>query len=120
MNMPRFTAEVSLYKTNGHYQTSRQAINGSALMMGAIHLTAMDVPGEDIFVVGEAPWFPPSWGGHTGSGGTPGGGGGGSDGGTGEPGGGDGGTVPSEKPPIDKDIPLPDMRGCSHNRLLPN
>lgn len=26
MNLPRFTAEASLYQTNGHYQTGRQAI----------------------------------------------------------------------------------------------
>jgi hypothetical protein len=41
MNMPRFTAEDSLYKTSGHYQTSRQAINLPTQTIGAIHLATI-------------------------------------------------------------------------------
>ena len=37
MNMPRFTAEVSLYKTSGHYRTGRQAINIPTRMISMIY-----------------------------------------------------------------------------------
>jgi hypothetical protein len=40
MNMPGFTAEISLYKTSGHYHTDRQALNSSTQMTGAISLAA--------------------------------------------------------------------------------
>jgi hypothetical protein len=40
MNMPRFTAEASLYKTSGHYQTDRHAINSSTQMISAIYSAA--------------------------------------------------------------------------------
>ena len=36
MNMPGFTAETSLYKTSGHYQTSRQVINLPTQMIRVI------------------------------------------------------------------------------------
>jgi hypothetical protein len=44
MNMPRFTAQASLYKTSGHYQTDRHAINSSTRMISAIY-SALD--GQD-------------------------------------------------------------------------
>ena len=43
MNMPRFTAEASLYKTS-HSRTDKQAIDSSPHMMGTIYLAA---PGQD-------------------------------------------------------------------------
>lgn len=100
MNMPGFTAEDSLYKTSGHYQTGRHAVNLPTQMIGTIHVAAtkLDVidvpPGEDIYIFAKWPpdaWTPPSWGGHgtgapvqTGPGGGRGGGGSGS-GGTKQP-----------------------------------
>ena len=36
MNIPGFTAEASIYKTSGHYQADRHAINASPQMMSAI------------------------------------------------------------------------------------
>lgn len=41
MNMPKFTGEASLYRTNGHYRTSRHALHGAARMTGTI-LPAME------------------------------------------------------------------------------
>jgi hypothetical protein len=80
MNMPGFTAEASLYKTNGHYRSDRNthAINLPAQTMSTIHPTAMMVEGEVIEVSGEAPqapwglpsgWGPWGWGAPHGSGG---------------------------------------------------
>lgn len=98
MKIPGFTAEASLYKTSGHYQTSRHAINSSTHMIGRLHLTAIDVPGEVIEIVEEwppNPWTPPSWWGHEGTGtpGVPSGNGRGGGGGGGTAGGGGGRPV---------------------------
>jgi hypothetical protein len=79
---------------------------------GTIRLAAIDVPGEVIEIEGDAPWFPPSWGGHTGPGSS---GGTGETGGGGGPGGGDGG-VPSKTDPNDK--PGPRLHGCSPNQIM--
>ena len=102
MNMPRFTAEASLYKTSGHYRTGRQAINSPTKMIGPIHLAVIDVPGETVVIVEKwppDPWEPP-WIGGTGPG-TPVPSPGGSEGGGGGPGGGVGGSpmTPPKKPP---------------------
>jgi hypothetical protein len=43
MNMPRFTGEAALYKTNGHYRTGRQAINLSAEMIRTIHAAREEI-----------------------------------------------------------------------------
>jgi len=40
MNMPGFTAETSLYKTNGHYQTSRPAFTSVTTAIRAFHPAA--------------------------------------------------------------------------------
>src|SRR5688500_9165099 len=40
MNLPGFTAEASLYKASGHYQTDRYALNSSTQMVSAIYLAA--------------------------------------------------------------------------------
>lgn len=95
MAMPKFTAEAGLYQTSGYYRTSEHTVASSRPMIGTIHLAAIDVPGEVIVITEEVPWFPPSWGGHTGSGGPI----GGSDPGGGEGGGGsdDGGKPIPEK-----------------------
>lgn len=45
MNMPRFTAQASLYKTSGHYQTDRNAINPSTQMRSAISPAMIDMGG---------------------------------------------------------------------------
>jgi hypothetical protein len=37
MNMPGFTADASLYRTSGPYQTDRHAINSSTQMSSAIY-----------------------------------------------------------------------------------
>ena len=52
MNMPRFTAESSLYKSSGHYRTGRNsdAVNISAQMINSIHPVM-----ENIHVHGCAP-----------------------------------------------------------------
>jgi hypothetical protein len=39
MNLPRFSAEASLYQANGHYQTPRQSISLPTQMIGTIHLS---------------------------------------------------------------------------------
>jgi hypothetical protein len=92
MNMPGFTAEDSLYKTGGHYQTSRHAIDSSTQIISRIYPAAAKME-EEVIVITEqwppdpwTPWPPPSGGGQ---GGTPippfeggdGGGGGGATGG---------------------------------------
>jgi hypothetical protein len=102
MNVPRFTAEASLYKTGRHYQARSHAINSSTQEIGTLHLAAINVPGEVIEVEGEAPWgLPWGWGpggwGDGGSG-TWGGTGGSSDGGGG---GGAGGPAPRHDPAIE-------------------
>jgi hypothetical protein len=111
MKLPGFTAEASLAKTGGHYRTGDGAIPLRAHERGALHLSATDVPGEVIEIEDDAPWTPPSWGGHAGPGtsGPPsegvGGGGGGGSGETAEP---------SDKPPnLDKPI----LHGCSSNQI---
>jgi hypothetical protein len=97
MNMPRFTAEDSLYKTNGQYRTGRYTINSSAQMVGPIW-PAMEVievhgcpPGYVLWEAGEE-WGcalvePPTGGGDSGAPGVPSdsGGGGGGGGGAGKP-----------------------------------
>lgn len=37
MNMPGFTAETSLYKTSGHYQAGKYAINSPINMLSAVY-----------------------------------------------------------------------------------
>jgi hypothetical protein len=111
MNMPRFTAESSLYQTNGHYRTGRNALHLPAQMISPIHPAIGkgelgwpgDVPGDVIRVHGCAPGYllweaggewgcalvepppppPPTGGGEPP--GTPGGGGGGVGKGGGKP-----------------------------------
>src|SRR5262245_36077105 len=100
MHPPRFTAEASLAKTSGHYRTGNRAINLLAHERRALRLSAIDVPGEVIEIEDDAPWTPPSWGGHTGPGTV-----GSSEEGGGGPGGGGGGTEPSDKPPVDPNKP---------------
>ena len=111
MNMPGFSAAASLYRTGAHYRTGDRAIHLPAHTTGTIHLSEIDVPGEVIIIEDDAPWSPPSWGGHTGPGTS---GGGDGDTGGGEPGGGGDGT-PSKADPNDK--PLPKSHGCSLNQL---
>jgi hypothetical protein len=104
MNMPRFTAEASLYQTSGHHQTGRNrcAIHLAARMAETItpadipSEVPIDVPGEETIVLhGEAPPCPFGWknvggtcvlegsGGGPGTVGEPGGEGGGPGGGVG-------------------------------------
>jgi hypothetical protein len=52
MNIPSFTAEASLYKTSGYYQTGRRMLNLRRQMNGAIYPAMMK---EDIEVHGCAP-----------------------------------------------------------------
>lgn len=40
INMPGFNAEASFYKTSGHYQSYRHAINSSTQMISAIYAAA--------------------------------------------------------------------------------
>ena len=110
---PGFTAEASLYNTSRHYRTSYRALDLPGHTVGAIRPSEIDVPGEVIEIEDEAPWSPPSWGGHAGPGTT----GGGGEPGSGEPGGGggDGGT-PSKTDPNDKPQPL--LHGCSANQVM--
>jgi hypothetical protein len=95
--LPGFTADASLYETAGHYRTCVDASNRRADRMRMIRLSAIDVPGEVIEIEDDAPWSPPSWGGHTGPG--SGGGSGETGGDGGGPGGGDGGIPETENPP---------------------
>ena len=61
MNMPRFSAEASLYKTSGHYRTGRQAINSRTKMIGPIHLAVINDPGPGETVVIVDKWPPDPW-----------------------------------------------------------
>jgi hypothetical protein len=96
-NMPGFTADVSLYRTSGHYRSDRNghAVNLTAQTITAIHPAAAMVGEEVIVIEDEAPWGlpwgwgPGGWTGGGGGGGVPtgptdwgGGGGGGGGGGT--------------------------------------
>lgn len=91
MSIPGFTAEASLYQTNGHYQTGVHANNIPAQTIGAIYPARDEVievhscaPGW-IDIGGScwpAPLTEPSSSGSAG-GGMPGSGGGGSEGGSG-------------------------------------
>jgi hypothetical protein len=106
---PGFTAEASLYNTSRHYRTSYRALDSLGHTVRTIRPSEIDVPGEVIEIEDDAPWSPPSWGGHTGPGTT---GGGAGEPGSGEPGGGGGdGGSPSKTDPEDK--PLPVLHGCS-------
>jgi hypothetical protein len=111
--LPGFTADASLYETAGHYRTCVDASNRRADRMRMIRLSAIDVPGEVIEIEDDAPWSPPSWGGHTGPGSSGGSGETGGEGGG--PGGGDGG-IPSTTDPKDK--PAPGLHGCSANQIM--
>jgi hypothetical protein len=55
MNMPRFTAETSLYKTSGHYRTGRPTVDPSAQTVGPIWPAAKEQEGEIINVHGCPP-----------------------------------------------------------------
>jgi hypothetical protein len=113
IELPGFTADASLYETGGHYRTCVDASGRPAGDLGTIRLSAIDVPGEVIEIEDDAPWSPPSWGGHTGPG--SGGGSGDTGGDGGGPGGGDGG-IPSKTDPNDK--PAPHLHGCSPNQIM--
>ena len=109
--LPGFTANASLYRTSGHYRTGKRAINLRVQQMGTMRPSAIDVPGEVIEIEDDAPWSPPSWGGHTGPG---------TSGPPGEPGGGGGdagGESSSGEPP--KKPPVRDKhgRGCTPGQL---
>jgi hypothetical protein len=52
MNMPSFTAEASLCKARGHYQTARYAVNSRKQMISAVYLAM-----ENIEVHGCAPGY---------------------------------------------------------------
>jgi hypothetical protein len=97
IDLPGFTADASLYKTSGHYRTYVDASGRPADHMGTVCLSAIDVPGEVIEIEDDAPWMPPSWGGHTGPGSS--GGSGETGPGGGGPGGGDGGIPETKDPP---------------------
>jgi hypothetical protein len=97
IDLPGFTADASLYVTRGHYRTCVDASSRPADHPGTICLSAIDVPGEVIEIEDDAPWSPPSWGGHTGPG--PSGGSGETGPGGGGPGGGDGGIPETKDPP---------------------
>ena len=92
--LPGFTAAASLYQSSAHYRTGTRATNLRRHQPGTVRLSAIDVPGEVIEIEDDAPWSPPSWGGHTGPG---------TSGGSSETGGGSGGasggTEPPKKPP---------------------
>ena len=66
--LPGFTANASLYKTSRRYRIGNRAITLSGQETGSMRLSAIDVPGEVIEIEDDAPWSPPSWGGHTGPG----------------------------------------------------
>jgi hypothetical protein len=97
IDLPGFTADASLYRTSGHYRTYVDASSRPAGHAGTILLSAIDVPGEVIEIEDDAPWSPPSWGGHTGPGSS--GGSGETGPGGGGPGGGDGGIPETKGPP---------------------
>jgi hypothetical protein len=103
MSMPGFTGEASLYKTRLHYRTGQDRNGPTTRLAGPIHLAVIDVPGEVIEIVEDAPWDPlGTWvGGHTGPG-TPVPTDGGHDGGGGGGASGSGGTRPpgQHRPPM--------------------
>jgi hypothetical protein len=111
IDLPGFTADASLYEAAGHYRTCVAASSPPADDMLTIRLSAIDVPGEVIEIEDDAPWLPPSWGGHTGPGSS--GGSGETGGGGGGPGGGDGGSPSTD--PYDK--PAPHLHGCSPSEI---
>ena len=107
MNTPGFTAEDSLHATRGHYRTSTRTPGPSAHEVGTIRPSEINVPGEVIEIEDDAPWSPPSWGGHTGPGTTsppP-------ETGGGEPGG--GGSESGPTPEDSGHDPFPFSRGCN-------
>jgi len=110
---PGFTADASLYNTSRHYWTSYRAPDPHRNTVGTIRPSEIDVPGEVIEIEDDAPWSPPSWGGHTGPGTTTTG-----ETGSGEPGGGGGGGggIPSKADPNDK--PQRALHGCSANQIM--
>src|SRR5215831_6899205 len=55
MNLPRFTAEASLYKTSGQYRTGRHTVNPSAQIVSPIWPAAREQEGEIINVHGCPP-----------------------------------------------------------------
>jgi hypothetical protein len=106
MNIPRFTAEASLCKTSGHYQTGSHAINLPTQGGSAIYAAMMEVinihdcaPGGILHDQGPLGW----WCDYGGGGGGGPGGGGPNDGPNGGPPDGPGGDPPPEpagpKPP---------------------
>jgi hypothetical protein len=103
VNMPRFTAEASLYKTSGHYRTGR--VNLSAEMIRTIHparevIEIHDCPPGESRLGGTGPCWPdPLTEPSVGQGGESSG-----SGGAGE-GSGPGGGVSHGKPPKDKPKP---------------
>lgn len=114
MNIPRFTAEVSLYKTCGRYQTGRHAINLPTETTSPIHLAVINVPGETVVIVEK--WPPDPWdplgtwiGGQTTGPGTPVPSGGGSD-----EGGGGGVGVPFDKVSLDPNEVV--FNGCTRKQ----
>lgn len=115
MSAPGFTAEDSLQATRGHYRTSTRTPGPSAHAVGTIRLSEINVPGEVIEIEDDAPWSPPSWGGHTGPGTTsppP-------ETGGGEPGGG-GGSEGGPTPEDSGHDPYPSSRGCNpHEEMSP-
>ncbi|HKO99569.1 MAG TPA: hypothetical protein VJU86_21500 [Pyrinomonadaceae bacterium] len=44
-NLPGFTADVSLFKTSGHYQTGTRGINGSSSLSSPIHPAMINTGG---------------------------------------------------------------------------
>ena len=112
---PGFTAAASLYTTSRHYRASYRALDPNRNTVDVIRPAEINVPGEVIEIEDDAPWSPPSWGGHTGPGTTTGGG----ETGSGEPGGGGGdGSTPSKTDPNDK--PQTGLHGCSANQIMSN
>ena len=96
MNMPGFNADATLYKTSGHYQTSRNMINLPTQMGSSIYaaMEVIEVEGcrPGLIQLGEGEnmvCIDPFGGSHDGEGGPPGGGPSG-----GEPSGGSGGRTP--------------------------
>ena len=101
MNMPGFSAEVSLFTTRGHYRVDRRAIHSMTVFRSPFKPAAIDldkVGEETIYVEGTPPpwgWGPGGWSGHDHTTGP--GMGSGSDPGTGG-GIGSGGGKPNEQP----------------------
>ena len=57
MNMPRFTAEASLYETKEHYRTSRYGFNLRTQMIGPL---SPAVTKEECWSAGGSPWQDPA------------------------------------------------------------